>query len=98
MNVAWIHSKSFKKNFGVYILKVLATYHDDRADDHHFMTYDGYEGILMDNYRGSKLIKHEESDLKSMQTALKCFEPFFKNTKSIKLTHVFELTYNGNLV
>ena len=87
-----------KKNFGVYILKMVAAYHDDREDDHHFMTYDGYAGILMDNYRGNKLIQREESDLKSTQTALKCFEPFFKNTKSIKLTHVFELTYNGNLV
>jgi hypothetical protein len=87
-----------KKIFGVYILKVVAAYHDDRGDDHHFMTYDGYAGLLMDNYRGNKLIQREESDLKSTQTALKCFEPFFMNTKSIKLTHVFELTYNGNLV
>ena len=87
-----------KKNFAICILKVVANYNDDRGDDHHFITYDGYSGTLMDNYQGNKIIKHEASNLKSVQTALKWFAHFFDNAASIKLTGVYELTYKGNLV
>ena len=76
----------------------MSNYNDDREDDDHFITYDGYSGTLMDNYQGNMIIKHEASDLKSVQTALKCFAYFFVYAASIKLTGVYELTYNGNLV
>ena len=77
---------------------MVANYNDDREDDHHFITYDGYSGTLIDNYQGNKIIKHEASDLKSVPTALKCIAHFFDNAASIKLTGVYELTYNGTLV